>query len=111
MQKIFEATTVQWLLWNLCIVSQFLILILEEKSGAKQGLLPRDICLLTDLFTLSFLRAAILSVYTLAFLRIQLLLPDFNNTCPWFVCITFQVVLGKGFIFMFNRNDRGMVCV
>lgn len=40
-QKIFEATAVQWLLWNLCIVSQFLILILEEKPGAKQGLAPQ----------------------------------------------------------------------
>lgn len=108
-QNTFEATTFQWLLWNLCIVSQFPILILEEKPGAKQGLLSRGICLLTDLFKLSFLRAAIFIAYAFAFLYIQLLFPNFNPL----VCLhCIPSCAGQRFHFYVQQKWQGNgVCV
>lgn len=45
-------------LWH----QKFLIPTPGEKLGAKQGLLPGNFCIFTDLFKLSFLRAAMFIV-------------------------------------------------
>lgn len=71
----------------------FLMPIPKEKLGTRQGLLPQDFCIFTEMFKLSFLKAAMFIVCASAFLYIQLRLPNFKH--PAYTYITLQTALGN----------------